>query len=346
MNYFDEFKNLLPDELETIKNIIDTITGEIVNLRITNLKYQLKNTNILCPNCESQWIVKNGFKNGTQRYKCKICNKLFSISTNTLTSNLKLSYNQLLNFMMCLLNYNTINETSKLVGLSIRETYNIRIKVLSILSNYSNQKLHGVVQCDEKYIRLSFKGTRKDKMPRESKRNGFDNRTSGISNDQVCVLMAIDSYDNLFVKVVGLGPLSTAELEGNFANMIEENSILVTDSKTAYIKFAQNHNLILKQIPTGMHITEDGYHLGELDSLMSEFDILLLKSRGLSTRHLQDYLELFKFRKILRYTIDYLNQNKEMYGFSLLQHTKLRTRDVCTKDMPVDIGKKYDKNFK
>lgn len=38
MNYFDEFKDLLLDELETIKNIIDIITQEVVNLRITNLK--------------------------------------------------------------------------------------------------------------------------------------------------------------------------------------------------------------------------------------------------------------------------------------------------------------------
>ena len=34
----------------------------------------------------------------------------------------------------------------------------------------------------------------------------------------------------------------TEELEINFANMIEEKSILVTDNKTAYIKFAKNHN--------------------------------------------------------------------------------------------------------
>ena len=80
MNYFDEFKDLLPDELETIKNIIDIITQEVVNLRITNLKYQVKNKNILCPVCDSAWIVKNGFYNGSQRYKCKDCNNFFYIS--------------------------------------------------------------------------------------------------------------------------------------------------------------------------------------------------------------------------------------------------------------------------
>ena len=86
--------------------------------------------------------------------------------------------------------------------------------------------------------------------------------------------------------------------------------------------------------------------MGELNSLMSELDVLLLKCRGLSTRHLQEYLDLFKFRKILRYTIDYLKQNKEMYNFSLLQHTNLKTRNVCTKNMPVDISKNYEKIFR
>lgn len=53
--------------------------------------------------------------------------------------------------------------------------------------------------------------------------------------------------------------------------------MLVTDSKSAYIKFAKNHNLTLKQIPPGIHTTKDGYHLGELNSLMSKLDVLLLK---------------------------------------------------------------------
>lgn len=43
---------------------------------------------------------------------------------------------------------------------------------------------------------------------------------------------------------------------------------------------------------------------GELNSLMAELDVLLLKTRGLSTRHLQEYLDLFRFRKILRYTVE------------------------------------------
>ena len=41
--------------------------------------------------------------------------------------------------------------------------------------------------------------------------------------------------------------------------------------------------------------TKDGYNLGELNSLMSEFGVLLLICRGLSTRRLQDYLNSEKY---------------------------------------------------
>ena len=345
MNYSEEFKNLLPDELEYIRGILDNLIINVKNNKSANIKYQAKNKELKCPNCSSNYIVKNGSKNNIQYFKCKNCNKFFSISSNTIISNIRLNYNQLLDFMLCLVNYNTLSETAEIVGLSERDTYNIRIKIISTLKEYKKEKLKGLIQCDEKYVRLSFKGTRKNKMPRESRRNGQEGRTAGISMEQVCILMAIDSYDNIFIKVVGLGPLSTDDLENNFTDWIEEKSILVTDSKSSYIKFAKDHNLILKQIPENKHTTKDGYHLGELNSLMSELDVLLLKCRGLSTRHLQEYLDLFRFRKIIKYTIEYLKQNKEMYNYSLLQTSNIKNKNVCKMEMPVDASENNHMSF-
>ena len=342
----EKFNNLLPEELEMIKKLITEILNVSLNERITNLKYQVKNKEITCPVCHNKSIVKNGFKNGTQRYKCKSCNKFFSISSQSITNHLSLSYEQLCKFLTCLINYNTIEETSKIVGISKTESYYLRIKILSILSNFETQKLHEIIQCDEKYVRLSFKGTKKEKMPRKSHRNGFDDRTIGISNEQVCILMAIDSFDNLFAKVIELGQITAKQLQENLSEYVEPGSILVTDSKKAYIKFAKKNSLILKQIPHESHITKDGYHLGELNQLMSDLDILLLKCKGLSTRHLQEYLDLFRVRKILKYTVEYLNQNKEIYKFALLQTATLTTRNVCKKQMPVDLTKIGIDDFK
>ncbi len=343
--YYDQLKNKLPEELEELKRITEQVLNEITNVRETNLNYQVKNKDILCPKCESTNIVKNGFKNGTQRYKCKKCTTFFSISTNTITSGLRLSYKQLCDYFQCLIDFNTIEKTAQIVGISQTEAYNLRVKILSTLSLFDSTKLHGEVQCDEKYVRINLKGTKRWKMPRESHKNGIDNRISGISDEQVCILMAIDSFDNIFVKIIGLGPPTTKEIEDNFSNYIEKGSVLITDSKAAYIKFAQDNGLKLIQIPSKKHTTKDGKHLGELNQLMSDLDILILRCKGISTRHLQEYLDLFKFRKILNYTVEYLKQNKELYNYVLIQKELLTTRKVHKKKMPVNISKHYGVAF-
>jgi len=341
------FNKLLPEDLETIKNLVEKLLENIIGLRTTNTNYQVVKKSIVCPKCNRDYnIVKNGTKNKTQRYKCKDCNTYFSVSTKTLTNHLSLSYDRLLIFLQCLIDNNTIEETSSKVKISKRETYNLRIKIISTLKSFSLVKLHGVIQADEKYIRINLKGTRKNKMPRESHESGSQNRTSGISNDQVCVLMAIDSYDNIVAEIAGLGSISTDEVEEHLGNKIENNSILVTDGKTSYRKLSKKHNLNLKSIPTGKYSTKDGYNLGEINALMKELEDMLIKAHGLSTRHLQEYLDYFKCRKILKYTVEYLKRNKELYDYILIQNTNLKSRDICKRAMPVDITKHYNHNFK
>lgn len=48
-------------------------------------------------------------------------------------------------------------------------------------------------------------------------------------------------------------PAKTSEVEAILANKILENSLLITDSCAAYRKFAENHNIKLKQIPSNKH---------------------------------------------------------------------------------------------
>ena len=340
--------NETPEELEKLRYVIEEIIKEISGKRITNQKYQIKYKEVVCPKCKCQNnIVKNGHKNGTQRYKCKNCNNFFSITTNTILSHTKLNYTQLKTYIKCLINLKTIKETAKEVGISETETYNIRLKIIGILNNYTKEKkLKEVVQADEKYIRISFKGTRKNKMPRKSRKNGFSDRLMGINNEQVCIIMAIDSYDNVIIKIGGNGPVKTEYVSKVLDGMIEENSILVTNSKTAYQKFAKKNKLKLIAIPSKKRITKDGYHLGELNSLMSELELYIQRFRGLSTRHLQEYLDLFKFKKILKYTIEYMEQAEKTLTFSVTQNSNLINKKIHKIKMPIDILNIFGNDFK
>lgn len=335
----------MPDELQIIKKEIEKLLYELGIERITNQKYQLKYNSIICPKCGSDNICKNGHKNKTQRYKCKECNKFFSINTNTVLSHSKLNYNQFKTLIKGLIDKKTLESLSAEINMSIRETYNLRIKIISVFQNYSNNiVLKDIVKADEKYFRISFKGTRKDDMPRKSRHSGSQDRKCGISKEQVCVLGAIDSYDNIILEVVGIGPISTAMIEKALYGKIKENSTLVTDGKTGYRKFAKDNNLVLKQIPENQYKIEQ-YDLGEINSLFNELEIFVRNFNGLSTRHLQEYLDWFKCLKIMKYTLEYLEREEKLYKFTISQKNSLVSRNVCKRKMPIDISEIYeDKN--
>lgn len=335
---------LLPDELEEIINIAKTLLKELGSTKETNKKYQMAKREIICPQCHTNnSIVKNGHKNNTQRFKCKACNKFFSITTGSIISHITLTFEQFITVMDSLINVRSIYKVASEINISAREVYNVRIRILEILGSIMDDViLNELIEADEKYLRISFKGTRKAKMPRKSRRNGFEDRKAGISNEQICIVFAVDSNDSIIAKVVGNGPASTEMIKKALNNRIRKNSILVTDSKSSYVKFASDNSLVLKQIPHGKHTIEGVYNLANANSLMSEFDLFIKSFRGLSTRHLQEYINWFIFKKKLKYVVEYIKQNQAIYNYLIQQPSDLKSKRVCKIPMPFDINSLYD----
>lgn len=344
MNLKYDLEQLLPDELEKLSQFIDSLFDNKINKRLTNQEYQKNNLDIKCPCCGLNFFKKNGHKNGTQRYLCKNCNKSFSITTNTILSHSKIKYWQLKEFIKCLLDIKSISEISQQVKLSKTQTYYLEIKLFKALENvYNSIKLKGIVQADEKYFRISFKGTKHEKMLRKTRHSGSQDLKVGINKELACVVVAIDENDNIIIEVIGNGPASTEMLEKGLGGKIEENSILVTDSKSSYIKFAQNNNLILKQIPDGEYTTEEIYNLAEVNELILELDNYITHmKRGVSTKHLQQHCNFVKYRKILKYTVEYLERNEKLYKDAIILYSKVTNRSISNIELPFDITGIFD----
>lgn len=344
MNLKYDLEQLLPDELEKIVLFINSLFDNKVNKRLTNQEYQKNNLKIKCPNCGLTIFKKNGHKNGTQRYLCKNCNKSFSITTNTILNYSKIKYWQLKEFIKCILDLKPISEISEQVKISKTQVYYLEIKLFKALENiYNIVKLKGIVQVDEKYFRISFKGTKHEKMLRKTRHSGSQDLKIGINKELACVVVAIDENDNIIIEVVGNGPASTEMLEKGLGGKIEKGSILVTDSKSSYIKFAQNNSLILKQIPDGEYNVEDIYNLSEVNELILELENYITNiKKGVSTRHLQQYCNFVKYRKILKYTIEYLERNEKMYKDAIVLYSNLTNRSISNIELPFDITGIFD----
>lgn len=328
---------MLPPELDKAKELIDELLQIKPNERITNLEYLERNKNTKCPIDKNHHIKKNGHKNGTQRYWCYGCRKSFSITDKSITKSSKLTYHQFKTLLQCMYDYKPLTETALEVDISETSVFELEIKIFEALEKIHNSViLKGIVQADEKYISTSFKEFSKDEMPRTSRYNGKNDRVPGISNDQVCVVVAIDENDELIIKVVGNGPASTKMISAALENKIEPNSILVTDSKTSYIKFAEDNNLKLIQIPKESHKIGD-YTLNDVNEIMTEISTYLICKRGISSRHLEHHMNFIRYRKILKYTVEYLEINESMFIDTIMLDINLKSNEVYSTNMPFDM---------
>lgn len=84
---------MLPSELIKIKKQSEQLLLELGVKKETNQKYQIRNRIKNCPNCKFTKIIKYGHKDGTQRYQCKSCKKVFTVNFQSIIYHSKLNYN-------------------------------------------------------------------------------------------------------------------------------------------------------------------------------------------------------------------------------------------------------------
>ena len=336
---------------EALKQLVDSLFIDEINILKTLLptnedpnsinKLIERDRGICCPNCKKTNIVKNGYKNGRQRFKCKLCNIYFSVNTNSILYKTNKAYSTWIKFIQCELLGLTLLEEKYECDISQTTAFNWRQKLYHAISEVSEKvRLNGEIYIDGKFTSINLKGTKPDKMPRYSK-----TRTSttyrGISNHKICILCAVDDSDNMVFKIAGTGKENTIMLE-NFSKYIEKPETIVCDMNHALVTFAKKYKDVnVELVKSGTYANENGYSLSEINKLHAEIELDLTKRKGVSLRHLQGYLDMFWFKKMLTYTIEYKDRPSELFNKSISQYTKLYIKDIFLKAMPIDLIKTY-----
>ena len=82
---------------------------------------------------------------------------------------------------------------------------------------------------DETYFLYSEKGQRKIKDRKPRKRGGSAKKR-GISNEQVCVLVARDRDKSTFSQPLGMGRLTKEQLDKAIGHKLSNENVLCTDA--------------------------------------------------------------------------------------------------------------------
>ena len=120
---------------------------------------------VVCPHCGSVKSIKNGTRNGRQRYFCKDCGKTFGDTNGTVAFRSKLPDGKWIEFIKLTLQGESCRTIAKELGINKQTALHNRHRICSVLLQFvSNQDdFKGLAESDEYYYPLSFKDV-KDPM--------------------------------------------------------------------------------------------------------------------------------------------------------------------------------------
>jgi len=192
----------------------------------------------------------------------------------------------------------TLAETSAECQISISTAFTWRHKILDTIDKLAKKTyLTGIVEADETFINVSYKGnhtrSRSFEMPRKSHKRGNDNHVKGLSFEKVCVPCAISDTGISYSEPGKLGKVSTACIENVLGNKMDPSCILCTDHEKAYIEFAMHKGMELIQTDTDRRtVSKRDSLLGiqRINAYHSRLKTFLQRFHGVSTKHLGNYL--------------------------------------------------------
>ena len=294
----EELKNLTDEEIAKLFSEVEVEKSARVKGG-TN-----KDQMIACPHCGSIATVKSGkTAAGTQRYLCKDCRKTFTLETNTIFSHSNLDKRQWYQIFKGIVERSSLATIAEKIGMSVKCAWYNKHKIQTVLlALYGEQDtFQDIVECDECFARLSFKGKRDPdffitdlrRLPRHRRsktektqyliEHGYSeivynapdelerllygsNFLPGTNRDNVCILSGKDRSGNLYMSPACLGNAEPRHIQTHFQERFASDAILVTDSSKAYGPFAKSHNLRYEKLASGQH-SRGPYSLSRINAV-------------------------------------------------------------------------------
>lgn len=306
MNKTEEIKALF-DSLPAFSQQIlldDLLQNFEVQGKVLDLAYQDIATERLkkpCPYCKSEKVLKRGKQKGVQMYECKTCVKWYSETTGTALWDIKLK-TKWQGYLRCMEQGMSIKAIADELEICIQTSFDWRHKILSSLSRFTPETLSGEVESDEFEISISKKGSKI--LNRKPRKRGTDfKRNLGEEITVIQIVTAVERGGEKFLKAVETKRLTTEEVTKAFDGRLLEGTTLYTDAHPTYKSFAKENPLLNhKTFIAKEHVSkiDKKVHVQTVNHTHRELKDFLRQFNGVSSKYLQNYLNLFAYADKLR----------------------------------------------
>lgn len=266
------------------------------------LKRQMQHQTVeKCPYCNSKKFIKHGKYLGVQRFKCKDCNKTFSLRTNTVYGYSKKSSETWIRFIEFFIEKQTLRYCAKELDISLTTAFYWRHKILSAINTSEELKsLEGEVHIAKTLMKENFKGAR-------------NIWTSERKN--IIVIATIDSKDTMISLPLCKEVWSYKIFNDKVYAKIKKNSYIVPYGDRYLLKIARNHN------KEKIKEHKEEIRIKFFNKLVH---LWFMNFRGIATKYLEKYLSWF--------ILD--NLKKQMGWIQILEYlsslvTFVKSKDIC-----------------
>ena len=247
---------------------------------------------VSCPHCESKLFVKNGKRSGIQKYKCKVCCKVFTSKTGTSLHRLHKPDKFELYKALMLEAYYPINQIAKKVGICIQTAFEWRHKILSGVAK-ENKTFEGITEIDDIWFLYSQKGRKG--LDYSRKRGG--SKRAGDNDFQAKLLITADRNKTADMSLVRIGRLKKADIERKVSGRFAENCTLVSDKHSSIGAFAKSEKLKHVSFKASEHTAGGEYHVQNINNMACSLKTVVDRTlKGVSTKYLQNYANWFQLR--------------------------------------------------
>lgn len=344
-----KFLSNLPDDVKPDQSKIDADTFDEL------MRKERFPEGICCPHCGNVKVGTHGSYKGNPRYICYGCKKTFNLTSRSVFNGHKQSLETYTKYIKLMTMGTSIRKAAQICGISVTTSFLWRHKFLDVLQQIADKtKVGGIVEADETYVKLSFKGSRV--LPRlpHKRGNDLDKKfldSDGIPTPKVCVPCAVDRNDHTqttgaIARATNLEKPMTKHLSALFENRIVPDSILCTDKLAHYVKVAEQFDLNLIQFKANrkdqsiIRSSVGNFHINNVNNYHSRIKNFLTPFKGVATKYLNNYLNWFNFVNQLKSK----NVEETLVNLFASQISDEVSKEVQKKP-PIPFKTPYDKFF-
>ncbi len=283
-----------PNEIFTLtkeetREFYDNLYDEMINEGKNVVDYQeikAMSTGVLCPDCNSSHVIKNGLQSGVQNYRCKTCGRQFRVTTGTFMYGVH-EKGKMLEYIKCMSAGMSLRESARIAHISLTTSFFWRHRILCALQSFEdNVNFFGVVELEELLMNYSEKGKKK----REKKDL---KKLKKKKPTKVAVLAATDRSGNILFKKLEDKRVQADHISEFLKSRISDNSVICGSNKKAF-KTVNAEHIKHKEITNKNKMKQGIYSVSTIHKKITDFvGWIYYKFRGVATKYLTNYIMWF-----------------------------------------------------